>query len=192
MFQAWYGMVHFVLNIFRKGAGHSADVHFICVKTFWFNEYLMAFFVCKTNDFIFNGRTVTWSGSFDHSGIKWGSVQVCADDLVCFFVCVGQPAGFLLNLYGFRICGEGERYDSFVSELLFHLGIVDGVSGDSCRGSCFEAEHFDSKFFQRIGEVVGCLETVRSCVIADITVDTAGFEVGSGAEDYGFCVVSGS
>ena len=152
----------------------------------------MAFFVCKTNDFIFNGRTVTWSGSFDHSGIKWGSVQVCADDLVCFFVCVGQPAGFLLNLYGFRICGEGERYDSFVSELLFHLGIVDGVSGDSCRGSCFEAEHFDSKFFQRIGEVVGCLETVRSCVIADITVDTAGFEVGSGAEDYGFCVVSGS
>ena len=192
MLQAWYGMVHFVLDIFRKGAGHSSDVHFICVKAFWLNEYLMAFFVCKTDGFIFDGRAITRTGSFDHSGIKRGSVQVCADDLVCFFVCVGQPAGFLLDLYGFRVCGEGERYDSFVSELLFHFGIIDGVSGDPGRGSCFEAEHFDSQFFQRIREIVGCLKAVWSCVVADIAVDAAGLEVGSCTENYGFCVVGGS
>ena len=184
-------MVHLVLNILRQGAGHSADVHFICVKTFRFDKYLMAFFVCKTNDFIFDRRTVTWSGSFDHSGIKGGSVQICTDDLVCFFICIGQPAGFLLDLYGFRVCGKRKRYDSFISELLFHLRIINGVSGDSGRSSCFEAEHFDPQLFQGIRKVIGCLKAVRSCIVADVAVNAAGLEVGSCTEDYSFCVVGG-
>ena len=69
MLKARNRMIHGILYILRKRAGHSADIHFIRIKSFWFDKYLVAVFICKTNDFILDGRAVSRSGSLDHSGI---------------------------------------------------------------------------------------------------------------------------
>ena len=108
----------------------------------------MAFLISKSYYFVLDGRAVSRSCSLDHSGIQRGTVKVCTNDLVCFFVCVGKPAGFLLDLHAFRVCEKRERYNSLITKLFFHLGIVDGISCDSCRCSCLETEHFDSKFLE--------------------------------------------
>ena len=69
MFKPRNRMIHGILNILRKRTGHSADIHFIRIKSFWFDKYLVAVFIRKTNDFILDGRAVSRSGSFNHSGI---------------------------------------------------------------------------------------------------------------------------
>ena len=83
--------------------GHTSNIHFIRIKSFWFNKYLMTFFIRKTNDLVLDRWTVSRSGTFNHTGIQWRTVQIITDDLMRFFVCISQPAGLLLDLYRLRI-----------------------------------------------------------------------------------------
>ena len=103
MFQSRNRMVHFILYIFRKRTGHTSNIHFIRIKSFWFNKYLMTFFIRKTNDLVLDRWTVSRSSTFNHTGIQWRTVQIITDDLMRFFVCISQPAGLLLDLYRLRI-----------------------------------------------------------------------------------------
>ena len=148
MFQSRYRTVHRDLHILRKRARHTSNIHFIRIKSFWFNKYLMTFFIRKTNDLVLDRWTVSRSGTFNHTGIQWRTVQIITDDLMRLFICVGQPAGSLFNLYILRISRERKRHNSFIAKLLFHFGIIDRISGNSCRCSCLEAEHLDSKLFE--------------------------------------------
>ena len=111
---------------------------------------------------------------------------------MCFFICISQPAGFLRNLYRLRICRKGKRHNPFIAELFFHLGIIDGISGNSCRCSCLETEHFDSERFQGIGQIISCLQTIRPGIIADISVDTSCFQICSCTEYNCLTVINGS
>ena len=166
-------MIHFFLYILRQRAGHSSNIHFICVKSFRFNKYLMAVFICKTNHLIFNRWAVSRSCSFNHTGIKRRSVQICPNNLMSFFIGISQPAGFLLNLYILRICGKRKRHYSLITKLLFHFTVINGISGNSCRSSCFKTEHFNPQFFQRICEIICCLKSVRTCIITYISINTS-------------------
>ena len=152
----------------------------------------MSFFVSKTNYLIFNRRAVSWAGSLDHTGIQWRAVQVCADDIVSRLICVGKPAGFLFDLHVFRICGKGKWHYSLIPKLLLHFAVINGISCNSRRCSGFKTEHFNSQFFQRIGQIIGCLQTVWTCIIADITINTTCFQIGSGTQNNRLTMVNSS
>ena len=102
---------------------------------------------------------------------------------MCFLIGVCQPAWFLFNLNIFRVGWKRKRNNPLISELLFHFAVVNGISSNTCRCSCFKTEHFDSQFFQRICKIIGSLESVRTCVVAYIAVDTSCFQVGSCTEN---------
>ena len=175
MFQSRYGMIHFFLHIFRQRTGHSTNIHLICIETFRLNKYLMTILICKTDYFIFNWRAITRTGSFDHTGIQWRTIKVCTNDLMSFLICICQPAGFLLYLNIFRISWEWKWYNSLISKLFLHFTVINCISGNTGRCSCFKTEHFNSQLFQRISQVVGCLQSVWSCIITYITVNTSCF-----------------
>ena len=88
MFESRYCMIHSILYILRKRTGHTADIHFIGVDTFRFNEYLMAVLVGKFNDFVLDRRTVARTGSLNHSGKQWRTAQIIPNDLMCLFICI--------------------------------------------------------------------------------------------------------
>ena len=140
-------MIHGMLHIFRKGTGHSPYIHLICVKAFRLDKYLMSVLIGEFNYFILNGRTIAGSGSLYHSGIQRRTIQVISYDFMCFFICIGQPAGLLLNLYRFRICGKRKRYYSLISKLLLHFGKINCSFIDSRRCSCFKSKHLNPIFF---------------------------------------------
>ncbi len=82
----------------------------------------MAVFIRKFYDLILNRRTVPRTSSLDHAGIERRPAEIFADDFVRLLVRIRQPAGFLINLYALRIGREGERHNTLITELLFHLG----------------------------------------------------------------------
>ena len=189
MLKAWYAVVHFLLHIFRQRAGHTANVHLICVHSLWLNKHLMSFFICKTNYFILNRRAITWTSSLDHTRIQRGTIQIGTDNIMGSLIGISQPAGFLLDLHILRICGKRKWHYSLIPKLLFHLAVVDGISCNSGRCSSLETEHFNSQFFQRISQIIGCLQSIWTCIIAYITVNTACFQISSSTQNYRLTMV---
>ena len=168
-------MIHFMLHILRKRAGHTTHIHFIGIETFWLYKDLMPVLICKPNHLILNRRAISWTGSFNHPGIQWRAVQIISDNLMRLFIRISQPAGCLLNLYGFRIRCKGKGHHSLVSKLLFHFAIINRPAVNSRRCSGFKAIHLDSQFFQRICQIICCLKTIWSRISTYITIDTACF-----------------
>ena len=175
-------MIHGVLYVLGKGTGHSSYIHFVCIQSLRLDKYLMAVFIRESHHLVFNRRAVPGSCSLDHPGIKGRSVKITADDLVSLFVGIGKPAGFLPDLYRFRICGKRKGNDPFVSELFFHFRVIDGISRDPGRGSRFEAENLNSKFFQGICEIIGRFQSVGTCGVAHVSVDTPCLQICSRTE----------
>ena len=111
---------------------------------------------------------------------------------MCFFICISQPAGFLRNLYRLRIRRKGKRHNPFVTKLFFHLRIINSISCNSRWCSCLETKHFDSERFQGIRQIIGCLQTIWACIIADISVDASCLQVCSCTEYNCLTVINGS
>ena len=103
---------------------------------------------------------------------------------------ISQPAGFLLDLHILRICGKRKWHYSLIAKLLFHLTIVYSISCDSGRCSSLETEHFNSQFLQRISQIIGCLQSIWTCIIAYITVNTACFQISSSTQNYRLTMVN--
>lgn len=149
----------------------------------------MPVFIGKPHNFIFDGRTVSGSGSFDLSRIQRRAVQTGTDDIVRFLIRIGQPAGSLRNLYSLRFCCKRKRNHSLISKLFLHLAVIDRPPVNSCRCSCFEPIHLNPQALQRISQMIGSLQAVRTCMHADISIDTSCFQVSSGTENHCFCMI---
>lgn len=89
------------------------------MASFGFEEDLVAFFVCKFDDFILDGRAVARAGTFDFPGIHGGLIKVVAYDIVGFWGGVGDVARDLFHVelraepgteVGGRGAGVGIRY----------------------------------------------------------------------------------
>ena len=107
-------------------------------------------------------------------------------------ICIGQPAGNLLLLHRFRICGKGKRDHPVISELLLHLGKINTPPVHPGRRPCLKPIHFYTESFQRIRQVVGCLQPVGTCRIAHIAINTPGPQVGAGCQNHSSAVIDGS
>ena len=75
VFKTRHCAVHLILHIFRKGAGHAADVHFVRLKPLRLNEYLVPLLIGKFDNLILNGRAVPGPCPLDHAGKERGSVR---------------------------------------------------------------------------------------------------------------------
>ena len=62
----------------------TVDVVFISRNTFWFEEDLVGFLVCKSNNLIFNRWTVTGPSTFNDPRIHGRKVQVFLDKISRF------------------------------------------------------------------------------------------------------------
>ena len=102
---------------------------------------------------------------------------------------ISQPAGDLINLYVVRVCRKRKRYHSFISKLLFHFGKINGPFVDTGWCSCLKTKHFDPICLQGICQMIRCLESVWSCIIADITVYTSCLQISSCTQYTGLTVI---
>ena len=147
VFKSRNSSVHRKLYIFWQRRAHSPNIHFIGVKTFWFDKNLVPLFIRKFNHFVFDRRTVTRTSSFDNTGINWGTVKICTNNFMCFFICVGEPTGYLINLNFIRVCRKRKRHNPLVAKLLFHLGKINRAFVHSSGSTCLKSTHFHTKRF---------------------------------------------
>ena len=92
IFKATHTADEFVLDLVGKTRRNAVDIDLIGVATFRLQKKLVLILLGKFDDFIFNARTVAGSDPFDDARVKWGFVQVRANDFVRGFVGVGDPA----------------------------------------------------------------------------------------------------
>ncbi len=192
VFHTGHGMIHSILDIFRQGTGHTSNVHFIRSESLWFNEHLMSVLICKFNYLILDGWAVPRTYSLYFTGIKRRTIQIFTDNRMRFFVCIRKPAAYLLNLYTFRVCLKGKRNNTLITELLGHLRIINCSSIYSGRSSGFEPAHPDSVFLKGIRQMIGRLQSVRSGIIAHISVYASGSQVCSGTKYSRAAVINSS
>ena len=59
----------------------------------------MSLLIREFHDLIFDGGTISGSGSLYITGKQRGSVYIFPDDLMGMLIGIGKPAGYLLSLY---------------------------------------------------------------------------------------------
>ena len=133
----------------------------------------MSILIWEFHDLIFDRWAVSRSCSFNHTGIKRRSVQICPNNLMSFFIGISQPAGFLLNLYIFFLICKTEWNNSLVSKLFCHLRKINRILINSGWCPCLKSSHGDSMTLQGICQVICCLKSIWSCMIADFSINTA-------------------
>ena len=105
-------------------------------------------------------------------------------------ICIGQPAGHLVDLHVLRIRGKGKGHDAPVAFLLFHLAEINRIPVDAGRCPGLEPIHLYSQGFQTFRQIIGALQAVRAGVHTDIAVNAPGFQISPGAQDHRPAVVN--
>ena len=106
-----------------------------------------------------------------------------------FLIGIGQPTGYLIDLNAFRISGERKRNNSLIPFLLFHLRKIDRPFIDTCRCSGLETEHLHTVRFQRVRQVIGRLQSVRTGIITYISIDASRLQIRSGTQNNCLCII---
>jgi len=177
MFQSRNTPIHLILNILRQWAGHSTHIHLRGLISLRFNEHLMSVLIRELNDFIFNRRTVSRTCSLNRPWKERWTVQIASDDLMRPFICIGQPAGSLVNLNTFRVCRKGKRHNPFIPLLLFHFCKINGIFINPGRCSRLKPIHSDPQCFQTVSQVICTLQPVRPCMRAYFAVNAASLQI---------------
>ena len=106
------------------------------IQAFRFDKYLMRVPVGKTDNFIFNRRTITRPDAFNDSRIQRRPIQAGTDNIVGFTVGAGDMTGYLprmlLALAHIRKHGHG-----IIAVLFFQFTKIDGSSVYTRRRSGF-------------------------------------------------------
>ena len=98
------------------------------------------------------------------------------------FICIGQPAGYLIDLDVFRICCKREWNNPFIPFLLLHFTEINASFIDTRRCSCLKPVHFDSQFFQTVCQIVCRLQTIWPRLHTDISIDAPCLQIRSGTQ----------
>ena len=97
------------------------DIHFLCVFPFRLYEKLMAFLIREAHHLILDGGAIARACSLNHTAKHRRAVEVIPNNLMCFFVGIGQPAKHL-RLRNILCCmRKGKRHDIFISVLRLHF-----------------------------------------------------------------------
>ena len=80
--------------------------------------------VSETRNFVLDRRTVSWTDSYNVSGVHSRFFYIIKNYLVCSLVCVRQPAADLVDIVFFVLVKETELDDLFVALLLGHRIVI--------------------------------------------------------------------
>ena len=149
----------------------------------------MALLCREPHHLVLDRRAVARAGRMDHAGIQGGAVDIVTDDLMRLRIGIGEPAGFLRDLYALRVRGKGEGNDPLISGLLLHFRKIDGAAINAGRRTGLEADEADPVIQKRLREVIRRHQPVGTGIRAHISVDTARLQVDAGAQDHCLCEV---
>ena len=121
MLQAFYGAVHFFLQIVRERGGKPLHVYFRRVRAFGFQKELVAFFIGKAHHLGFDRRAVTRTRRGDRAVVERRAVEVGENDLMRVRVGVGKIAGRLRGGNAFVQKGKGVNLAAFLHLHFFVL-----------------------------------------------------------------------
>ena len=172
-----------------QAGGNAVRVEFVGGEAFGFDEDLVAVFVGKAHDFVFDGRAVARAeGVFDDTRVHRRLVDVDADDVVRTFVGAGDVAGDLARVFG-GIAEVGKNGQRGVAGLGFHAAVINGACVQARRGAGFHAGEGEGQVVQARGEFVrGRVAGAATGEVVEADVDFAA-EEGAGGEDGGGGVV---
>ena len=192
IFKAFYGMEHLRLDIRWHGGAESLKIHFVCAVAHGLKEELMARFIGKTNNFIFDAGAISGADAFDLTRIKRGFVYMLADYAVCFLVCISDVAGKLGSCIKLcNICISAVRSELFFAVLALKHGIIHRARVDSRGCTCFESEHFYTEIKDRFGKKSGGVKTIGAGRIYNVADDYTGIEECTRTNDHRFRVPNG-
>ena len=114
MLQTGNRAVHSNLHILRQRGAHALNIHLLGIFPFRLYEKLMAFL-------ILDGGAIARACSLNHTAKHRRAVEVIPNNLMCFFVGIGQPAKHL-RLRNILCCmRKGKRHDIFIPILRLHF-----------------------------------------------------------------------
>ncbi len=138
------------MNIFGQAGRKPLNVEFVGGAAFGLDENLVAFFVGKADDFVFDARAVAWPFRIDKAAVNGGEVEVFANDAVGFGGGTGQVAAHLLALNpGAGVKTKPARLS--VTGLRLHQAKVYSAAIHPRRGARLEAIYFKTHSQQGIG-----------------------------------------
>ena len=105
-------------------------------QTFWLNKDLMAVFVRKTMNFIFDRRTITRAYAFDFAREHWRAIKVFTDNVVSTRIGMCDIAVDLLRMHRdiTHIAHDRQRR---ITWLYRHHAKINATGVDTCWRTCF-------------------------------------------------------
>src|SRR5262245_26000561 len=149
------------LHINRKARGNPIRIKFTTLQAFWFDKDLVALFVCKAYDFIFDRWAIPRSHRLYDATVKWRPVKVLLNQLVCRAIGMGQMAGELPVLNPVGAIRKWRR--RIVAWLRLHYRKIDGSPIQTRRRTSFEPAQFEPQIAHTIGQVFGGRLAGSSC-----------------------------
>ena len=137
----------------------------------------MAFFICKTHHFIFDRRAVTRAYTFDFTAIHRGTVNIARNDLVRFFVSIGQPTYVFIAIDPFIHKGEGVMM--CIAFLNLHIFKVKCAFIYTGWRTSLKAHQLNAIVEQRLREMFCYALTIWATYIIDIADEDFTFQIGT-------------
>src|SRR5690606_20440493 len=104
-------------------------------------------FIGKAVNLVFDRRAVTRADAFDDTGVHRRTIEAAANDVVGFFVGVGNPATGLLRMFG-RAADKTHHRNRRVAPLLVETIEIDGAGVNARRRAGFQAIDTQRQFAQ--------------------------------------------
>ena len=99
VFKALHGAHQVVLHIKGQTGGNAVGVKLVGGQAFRLQKNLVAFFVCKAVDFVFNARAIARAHAFNLAGEHRAAVKTGTNDVMSPGVGVRDPARHLLGVH---------------------------------------------------------------------------------------------
>ena len=176
-------MEHSELHLLRHGGGKALDVHFLRVQAHGLNEQLVPGLIPEADDLRLDGRAVARADGFNHAVKERRPVMVGLDDLVRFFVRIGQIADRLIFRRRLSRKREGNRV--LIAGLQFHLRHINRAAVHARRRAGLEPAHPKAERSQLLRKADACLHPVRAGGIGAVAGDDACVQIRAGGDDAG-------
>jgi hypothetical protein len=132
------GAQHGQLQLFGQPGGKALHVDFGNIAPLWLQENLVAVFVGKANDFVFNAGAIAGAFGLDPAAVDGRQVQIVANQLVGRCRGAGEVTGHLFPLDP-DLGVKAEPAHIVVAGLGFQPIKVDGAAIYPSRGAGFQA-----------------------------------------------------
>ena len=131
-----------------------------------------------------DGRAIARADGFNHAVEQRRTVVIGLDDLMRFFVCIGQITDRLVFRRCFGRKREGNRV--LIAGLQFHLRHINRAAVHARRRAGLEPAHPKAERSQLLRKADTGLHAIRAGGIGTVAGDDTRVQIGSGSDHAGF------